>query len=288
MYQEQVISGSLMEDRTLCLTFDDGPGPHTLEIAEYLTNQGIFATFFMAGKFASSLPDIPARVRDLGHLIGNHTYDHPDLIGLLSGGGDVASQITRTDLVIGNCVDGSTTYFRPPYGRWNVDVASVLNANPAASFGHVGPIHWDIENDWWFWQQHLSPRDCMENYMQQLSTKGRGIVLMHDNSADSCDQRDANRTLDLARLLVPVLRGQGFRFLRLDAIPGIDTGGANEGQSPIPPADLTRPPASPRIQPHPNLVLLGLLGCRAETIDGATAWRYLCETESYQHWSFCA
>ncbi len=221
MYREQLMNGSAMEDHTLCLTFDDGPGPHTLRIAEYLRSQNIQATFFTTGEFASSLPDIPERVQSLGHLIGNHTYDHRDLPSLLAAGGDVSGQITRTDQLIRNWVDGPTVYFRPPYGGWNENVAHALNASEAASSGHVGPIHWDIEGDWWFWQNNPNLLACMARYLEGVGAKGRGIVLFHDYSFDSEVARSANQTFDLVRLLVPVLLDQEFRFLRLDEVQGM-------------------------------------------------------------------
>jgi peptidoglycan/xylan/chitin deacetylase (PgdA/CDA1 family) len=44
------IKGDRLPDRTLCLTFDDGPGPRTLEIGQYLYTRKISATFFTIGR----------------------------------------------------------------------------------------------------------------------------------------------------------------------------------------------------------------------------------------------
>ena len=64
MYRDDAIIGVLLPERTLCLTFDDGPGatdgpgvgPRTVDVAQYLSDQGVSATFFMVGKFAADLP----------------------------------------------------------------------------------------------------------------------------------------------------------------------------------------------------------------------------------------
>ena len=57
MYSTLPFTGTSMPDKTLCLTFDDGPGetngeskgPRTLELAQYLHAEGIAATFFVLG-----------------------------------------------------------------------------------------------------------------------------------------------------------------------------------------------------------------------------------------------
>ena len=234
MYEDALITGgSSLGDKTLCLTFDDGPGqtgpplpeygPRTVEIARYLNSLGIRATFFVVGKFAVELPEVLQELRDLGHLIGNHTYDHTSLLEGPSGNGDAISQVVRTDSAIRNYVDGSVTFFRPPYGHWDSTVANVLNANVAASAGHVGPIGWDIDaGDWGFWERGQSPRQCADLYIRLIKgRRRRGITLMHDCTADQDAVKNANRTIELIQILVPELQQQEYKFLRLDEIPKI-------------------------------------------------------------------
>ena len=88
-----------MPEKTLCLTYDDGPGathgpgpgPRTLELAGYLRDEGIPATFFMVGQHARLLADVPLAVSRLGHLVGNHTDTHRSLLEVLETGGEVGS-----------------------------------------------------------------------------------------------------------------------------------------------------------------------------------------------------
>jgi peptidoglycan/xylan/chitin deacetylase (PgdA/CDA1 family) len=230
MYEDDAITGSSLPDKTLCLTLDDGPGetdtpgpgPLTLELAQYLSDQGVKATFFMVGKYASDLPDVLPQVEALGHLIGNHTYDHPQIVDYLSNGGDVVLQVSRTDGVIRNWIDGPVVYFRPPYGAWSADVARTLNANLTVSLSHVGPVDWDVDGgDWNCWAQNLDPSQCAANYMQAIQNAGHGTVLMHDCTADKDVVKRANRTLELVQLLVPTLQQHGYQFARIDEIPDV-------------------------------------------------------------------
>jgi peptidoglycan/xylan/chitin deacetylase (PgdA/CDA1 family) len=71
------LKGFDLPARTLCLTYDDGPGPHTLELGRFLHEEGIRAAFFVIGRVAAEQPEVLARLRAWGHLIGNHTWSHP-------------------------------------------------------------------------------------------------------------------------------------------------------------------------------------------------------------------
>lgn len=230
MYGMKSLSGTSLPAMTLCLTFDDGPGktsgagpgPHTLELAEYLSAQGVPGTFFMVGKHAEQLSSLLPRIRNLGHLIANHTYNHPQLLELLAVGGDVVDQVARTDAVLRNSIDGPTIFFRAPYGRWSSDVALALNSNLAVAMDHVGPILWDIDGgDWARWKAGNSPQVAADAYLRAIQRAGRGIVLMHDSTADIDVIKQSNMTFSMVQILVPALKAQGYRFVRLDAVPDV-------------------------------------------------------------------
>ena len=105
MFVPRLLTGRAMADRTLCLTFDDGPGktttpgpgPRTIALAEYLQSQHIPATFFVVGKLVADFPGAIAQVSAMGHLIANHTYDHVDLCNPVSNNGQIAQQISKTN-----------------------------------------------------------------------------------------------------------------------------------------------------------------------------------------------
>ena len=64
----------------LALTFDDGPNPAwTPRLLDILAEHGVHGTFFMLGKFAQSEPVLVRQIADAGHLIGNHSWNHPNL-----------------------------------------------------------------------------------------------------------------------------------------------------------------------------------------------------------------
>lgn len=230
MYYSKPITGSDLPDKTICLTFDDGPGkssancsgPKTLELAQYLTEQEIGATFFVVGKYASQHPDILESIYKLGHLIANHSFDHPNLVHYANAGGDIEEQILRTDTAIFNWVDGRTIYFRPPYGSWSSGLADMLNKSLLVSMNHLGPISWDIDGgDWSFWEHGGTVKQAFAAYLQAIEKNGRGILLNHDCSATADHTRENNLTYELMLLLIPELKNRGYRFIRLDEITDI-------------------------------------------------------------------
>jgi peptidoglycan/xylan/chitin deacetylase (PgdA/CDA1 family) len=221
MFFNQPYNGSSLPSKSLCFTFDDGPGPNTIPIAEYLHREGIRATFFVVGKYAIESPEILARLIELGHTVGNHTYEHPDLPYYVSLNGDIQDQVLRTDAVIRPYV-GNNVFFRAPYGKWSPEVAAELNANLFTALNYIGPIHWDIGGvDCWHWFNGWSVEAAVDAYVLDIEKHGKGIVVFHDEIADMDFLKPANQTLELLKQLVPKLKTQGYTFVDFHSIEAL-------------------------------------------------------------------
>jgi peptidoglycan/xylan/chitin deacetylase (PgdA/CDA1 family) len=232
MFFDHDINGSDLPSRTLCLTYDDGPGHGTEDIGGFLFDQDIEATFFVTGRHAAERPQLLRRLHAWGHLIGNHTYNHPGLVDLVKRGGDVVAEVVQTDAVIREFLTDELSFFRPPYGSWREPstnprsaasislVAAILNRARQCRH-YVGPIKWDIVGeDWTFWEQDGPIEACVQAHLEAVHKKGRGIVLLHDSSEDDAIAA-RNQTAILTKILVPILKDEGFRFVRLDQVPQI-------------------------------------------------------------------
>src|SRR5438874_2503058 len=117
MFLHNDLKGNDLPPKTLCLTYDDGPGPGTLALGHYLFAEGIRATFFVIGQHAKEQPEVLARLSGWGHTIGNHTYSHPGLVAVAEEGGDVVGEIDRTDELIRKHAK-PPRFLRAPYGNW--------------------------------------------------------------------------------------------------------------------------------------------------------------------------
>jgi peptidoglycan/xylan/chitin deacetylase (PgdA/CDA1 family) len=232
VFSHQDLKGSDLPPQTLCLTYDDGPGPDTLELGRYLFDEGIPATFFVIGRHAEARADVLTELARWGHRIGNHTYTHPGLVALAEAGGDVVGELLRTDAVIRKHTDEAPFLFRAPYGNWRQKrpgtdkdaetslVADVLNRSGRFA-DSVGPVNWDISAaDYDYWKCGAMGEECTRAYLEKIRRVGRGIVLMHDSSEDPAVQ-PRNRALYATRLLVPALKAEGYRFVGLDDVPQV-------------------------------------------------------------------
>src|SRR5262245_40541159 len=62
-------------------TFDDGPNPSiTPKLLAILEKHHVHATFFVLGKYVEANPGLAAEIAAREHVIGNHTYAHPNTL----------------------------------------------------------------------------------------------------------------------------------------------------------------------------------------------------------------
>jgi peptidoglycan/xylan/chitin deacetylase (PgdA/CDA1 family) len=202
-----------LPDKTLSLTYDDGPQPNTLEIAEFLHERGIRATFFVLGEKIRERSQVLRSLVELGHVIGNHTNTHPHLRSLAETPNQLISEVMEVHELIKELVGAGPFLFRAPYGGWSKTAADLLNQNYELK-KYIGHIHWDIDGaDYEIGKPtHRNPDNgiytlgkCMARYMILIRKSMRGVVLMHDESA-----------LELTRIIVPKLKD--FKFVALDEV----------------------------------------------------------------------
>lgn len=234
MFADKILTGSTLPEKTLCLTFDDGPGksysknfgPQTLAVAQYLKEEGIVATFFMVGKFIKSYPDIVREIKNLGHIVGSHTYSHPDMNKEFNKGINLVSEISKTEKLLKEFIDEDYIYFRPPFGRWNIPLCEQINKELITNYKYIGPIGWHIDgSDWYYWSSRDKDRvtKCAANYLKLIRSEGKGIILMHDSSANrnfiwAFIRQRYNKSLALLQQIIPILKEEGYTFIGLNEI----------------------------------------------------------------------
>ncbi len=163
--------------KTVALTFDDGPGPSTQAILAILESFHVRATFFNIGENETQWPgDVRAEARD-GFLVGNHTWNHPDLTTLSSAG-----QAAEMDKVIQeqqSLTGTSPCVLRPPYGDYDATTLSL------AFQRHMAVWLWSVDTE--DWQAEGSGSSYWVNRIISLAESEGGaldhpVVLMHNQS----------------------------------------------------------------------------------------------------------
>jgi len=120
---------------------DDGNPGRLLDI---LAAESAPATFFVQGRWAGANRELACRIRDDGHLIGNHSYYHVAMDLLTDAG--IHDSVARAEEVI-RAVTGSDPrpWFRCPYGAGEDDLR-VLGLLTELGYTNVT---WDFETDDW-------------------------------------------------------------------------------------------------------------------------------------------
>ena len=126
----------------LALTFDDGPNPTwTPKLLDTLASHNVHATFFLLGGFAQAQPDLVRRIAAAGHLVGNHTWSHPDLSRTPAQ--RVRQELWRTSQTLEQIVGAPVRYFRPPFGARRPVVFRIARELK------LQPVLWNaMTNDW--------------------------------------------------------------------------------------------------------------------------------------------
>ena len=166
------MTGQYCGNRRISLTFDDGPvncEKKTTKILDILRDYDIKATFFVMGKrIEKNGFKILERIRDDGHNIGNHSYNHPYLSTLNRD--QIRNQLFKTENLILKVFD-NCKYFRPPYGDSSRIVESIL-----PEFGYE-MIMWTVDTSDWKYKEN---GEWVSIGIEQITNRADSLVLLHD------------------------------------------------------------------------------------------------------------
>jgi thioesterase domain-containing protein/peptidoglycan/xylan/chitin deacetylase (PgdA/CDA1 family) len=212
----------------VALTFDDGPGPRSAELARLLRDEGVPGTFFVLGESVERHGEALDSYRDCGHVIGLHGDRHRPFKSAEHAAGELSRCGERVSRYL-----GGTAWFRPPYGMGDWPVP-----------GFAGPVGWHAQGrDWDITYRHGQTVDaCVAAIAQQLIQRDGGIVLLHDFAAATeftpagLTEDDLDlRIIEITRLLIERLRAAGLSFTGLpEPVPA---------SAPEPPARIPGEPA---------------------------------------------
>ena len=198
------------DGRELALTFDDGPNErYTQEILEYLANYRVRATFFMVGDYVRQMPWLAREVHAAGHLVGNHTMHHPNLMYLSPA--RVRAELADCNRMLEDTLGAPVRYFRPPYGSRRPDV--LRSARELA----LEPVLWTAAGH--DWRRHMTPEKIITHLRRGIEpTRRRGggsTLLLHDGGPRGIGAvRSATTTA--VPMLLRRLKNEGYRFVTPD------------------------------------------------------------------------
>lgn len=182
--------------KKIALTFDDGPhATQTPAILRILRRYGARATFFVIGENIPGNRDVLRRIAADGHIVGNHSYTHPQL-DLISTP-RVYEELQRCSELVAKELGAPPRLARAPYGMWHgpsLQVCAQLQ---------MEPFQWDIDTlDW----------DNRDQGFIETTVLGRAhagaIVLAHDGGGNRW------ATVRALEYYLPRLLDEGYRLVQ--------------------------------------------------------------------------
>ena len=187
-------SATPVEAPKIALTFDDGPSAvWTPALLDGLKERGVKATFFLIGENADKNPEIVKRMAEEGHLIGNHTYHHVELIKVSEN--EARLELADTSAVIVRITGKEPEYMRPPFGTWQRKLEQDIQMLPV--LWTIDPLDWTTEN-----QDEIVNKVVTE-------AEENDIILLHDCYKSS---------VEAALRIVDILAERGFEFVTVDEL----------------------------------------------------------------------
>jgi peptidoglycan/xylan/chitin deacetylase (PgdA/CDA1 family) len=186
--------------KQLALTYDDGPNdPHTFRLLEVLAKHNVKATFFLIGRFVKQRPDIAREFIRAGHVVGNHTFSHPNLI--FATAGQTRTELTLCEQALGDAVGEHSRLFRPPFGGRRPSTLRVARA-----LG-LEPVMWSVTG--WDWKG--KPAEFVERKVAQ-QIRGGDVILLHDGS-HAAFGADRSQTVIATDHLIARYKSEGCEFV---------------------------------------------------------------------------
>jgi uncharacterized caspase-like protein/peptidoglycan/xylan/chitin deacetylase (PgdA/CDA1 family) len=206
--EQKELTGRSLPDKTLVLSFDDGPhGVYTEEIAAILKQYNVPGLFFHVGRNLGKvdeagkiklgpLAEVEKKLVAQGYVVGNHSYTHAQLSK--ETGDPLKVEIGETDTLLKAIPGVHSDLFRFPYGARTEVQLDALQPY------HLRSILWNIDSlDW----ADPLPTSIVNRVMKEVDKEKKGILLFHDIH---------DRAVKALPIILDKLIAQGYAFAGWD------------------------------------------------------------------------
>ncbi len=188
--------------KKIYLTFDAGyENGFTADILDILKKHKAPAAFFLVGNFIETSPDLVRRMVSEGHIVGNHTYTHPDM-SQISDEKSFSGELCKLEELFRKTTGQQMKkFYRPPQGKFSTD-----NLTMAKKLGYK-TIFWSLAYVDWYNDDQPTKQEAFDKLIPRIHNGA--IVLLHSTS-------ETNRNI-LDELLTK-WEGLGFSFGSIDEL----------------------------------------------------------------------
>ena len=189
--------------KVIYLTFDCGyENGCTEKILDALKKHRAPAAFFVVGHMIESAPDIVRRMAAEGHIVGNHTFHHPDMSSISDQSAFQQELDALAALYKETTGQDLSRFYRPPQGKYSVD-----NLKQAQALGYR-TIFWSLAYVDWYADGQPTPEQAYAKLLPRIHDGA--IVLLHSTSSTNADILDE---------LLTKWEDMGYQFASLDQLP---------------------------------------------------------------------
>jgi peptidoglycan-N-acetylglucosamine deacetylase len=203
----RTFTGMSPGSKKIALTFDDGPNdPYTQRLLEVLAKYDVRATFFLMGRYVKQRPEIAREVARVGHVIGNHTFNHPNLV--FASAAETRSELQQCTQALTDAVGEHSRLFRPPFGGRRPGTLRI-----ARSLG-LEPVMWSVTGyDW-----KGEPAEYVEQKVRR-QFRGGDVILLHDGG-HAAFGADRSQTVIATDRLITRYRAEGYELVTIPQMMG--------------------------------------------------------------------
>ncbi len=188
------------EDEGIYLTFDEGyENGYTASILDTLKEKNVKAAFFITGPYLEKHEDLVRRMVEEGHIVGNHTVNHPSL-PTVTEDALLREEITGLSETFREKFGVEMRYIRPPKGEYNTRTLQITK-----DMGYTN-VFWSFAYQDWEQNASRGKAYAYEKVMDGLH--GGAVILLHAVSKDNAEALGD---------MIDGAREKGYEFRSLDA-----------------------------------------------------------------------
>ncbi len=190
--------------KVIYLTFDCGyENGYTEQILDALKKHNAPAAFFVVGHMIESAPDIVRRMAAEGHVVGNHTFHHPDMSSISQQSAFQEELDSLAVLYQQTTGQPLSHFYRPPQGKYSEE-----NLKQAQALGYK-TIFWSLAYVDWNTDNQPTAEQAYAKLLPRIHNGA--IVLLHSTSRTNAEILDE---------LLTKWEKMGYTFKSLEELPG--------------------------------------------------------------------
>ncbi|SEN28708.1 delta-lactam-biosynthetic de-N-acetylase [Lihuaxuella thermophila] len=187
--------------KELYLTFDNGyENGYTVKVLDVLKAKKVPAAFFVTGHYVKDQPELIKRMAKEGHVIGNHSWSHPDMTRISTS--RIQKELDQVKEEVAHLTGQKEMRFaRPPRGIFSEKTLAVHR-----ELGYT-TVFWSVAYKDWDTKDQRGWNHAYKNVMSQLHPGA--VILLHSVSKDNAEALEK---------MIDDARKQGYEFKSLEQL----------------------------------------------------------------------